>query len=66
MSRIAKKICPVTMSDEIIVIHPDPEELVVTQRKTVEGKFERVLRPRKEVKHDYCPRLFVQVWGIQL
>lgn len=55
MSKVIKKICPVTMSDEIIVTHPDPEELVITQRKTIEGKYERVLKPRKEVKNGLLP-----------
>jgi len=50
MSRTAKKICPITKSDEIIVTYLNPEELVTTQRKTIEGKYERVLKPRKEVK----------------
>ena len=55
MSRITKKICPVTVSDEIIITHPNPEELVITQRKTIEGKYERVLRPRKEAKGGLLP-----------
>lgn len=57
MSRTAKKICPITKSDEIVVTYLDPEELVTTQRKTIEGKYERVLRPRKEVRGGLSPNV---------
>jgi len=62
MSKIVKKICPVTGSDEITVTYPDPEELVISQRKTKEGKYERVLKPRKQVANGLkptfsCPQL---------
>jgi len=65
MSRITK-ICPVTVSDEIIVTHPDPEELVITQRKTTEGKYERVLKPRKEVKGGLLPEVSCPSLGIPI
>lgn len=50
MSKVVRKTCSVTGSDKIVTTYPDPEELVTTQRKTAEGKYERVLKPRKEVK----------------
>jgi len=53
--RIVKKICPVTGSDEIVVTYPDPDELVITQRKDPTGSYKRVLRPRKEVKGGLLP-----------
>lgn len=57
MNRVIKKICPITGSDEITVIYLDPEELVTTQRKTIEGKYERVLKPRKEVEGGLSPEV---------
>jgi hypothetical protein len=55
MSVIKKKTCPITCSDEIVVTFPNPNELVSTQRKTSDGKYERVLKPRKEVKKALLP-----------
>ena len=57
MNRTVKKICPVTGSDEITVTFPNPEELVMTQRKQPDGKYKRVLRPRKEVKNASLPEV---------
>jgi hypothetical protein len=62
MSKIVKKYCPVTGSDEITVTYPNPEEMVVPRRKTKEGKYERVLKPRKQVANGLkptfsCPQL---------
>jgi hypothetical protein len=57
MNRVVKKICPVTKSDEITITYLNPEELVTTQRKTIEGKYERVSRPRKEVKGGLSPEV---------
>jgi len=57
MNRVVKRICPVTKSDEITMTYLDPEELVATQRKTIEGKYERVSRPRKEVKGGLSPEV---------
>ena len=54
MSRIVKKMCPVTGVDEITVTHFDPEELVTTQRK-IDGKYKRVLKPRKQVANALKP-----------
>ena len=61
MSKTVKKICPVTGLDEITVTYPDPEELVMTQRK-IDGKYKRVLKPRKQVANALkptfsCPQL---------
>ena len=55
MSKTVKKICPVTGSDEITIEFPDPNELVITQRKRPNGKYRRVLKPRKEVKNALVP-----------
>jgi hypothetical protein len=55
MSKTVKKICPVTKMDEITIVYPDVEELVITQRKDSEGNYKRVLRPRKEVKNATLP-----------
>jgi hypothetical protein len=49
VSKLVKKICPVTGSDEIIVMYFDPEELVTSQRKLNDGKYELILKPRKQV-----------------
>jgi len=57
MSKIVRRICPITGSDEIVVTYLDPEELVMTQRKIVEGKYERVLKPRREVKGGLLPEV---------
>ncbi len=54
LSKVIKKACPVTKSN-IIITYPDPEELVLTQRKSSEGVYEKVLRPRKEVKGGLSP-----------
>ena len=56
MSRTVKKICPITRSDEITITYPDPNELVMTQRKDSNGSYKRVLRPRKEVEKATWPR----------
>ena len=48
MSEVVRKICPITKSDVIIITYPNPEELVVTQRKATEGKYEKVMKARKE------------------
>ncbi|MCK4478285.1 hypothetical protein KAU88_07145 [Candidatus Bathyarchaeota archaeon] len=56
MSRTVKKTCPITSSDEITITYPDPNELVMTQRKDSNGSYKRVLRPRKEVKNATLPR----------
>jgi hypothetical protein len=57
VNRVVKKICPITKLDEITVTYLDPEELVTTQRKTIEGKYERVSRPRKEVRGGLSPEV---------
>lgn len=54
MSKTVKKICPVTGLDEITVTYFDPEELVMTQRKK-DGKYKRVLKPRKQVANALTP-----------
>ena len=54
MSKVIRN-CPVTGSDEIIITYLDPEELFTTQRKTMEGRYARVLKPRKEVKNALLP-----------
>ena len=61
MSKIVKKLCPVTGSDEITVTYCDPEERI-TSKKFKNGKYERVLKPRKQVatglKPEFsCPQL---------
>jgi len=56
ISKIVKKICPVTGSDEITVTYFDPEESVMSQRKSKDGKYERVLKPRKQVANGLKPR----------
>ena len=56
MSKIVKKMCPVTGLDEVTVTYFDPEELVVTQRKK-DGKYERVLKPRKQVANALTPTI---------
>jgi len=56
MSKMVKKICPITMLDEITITYPDAKELVITQRKGSNGSYNRVLRPRKEVKNATLPR----------
>jgi hypothetical protein len=50
MSKIVKKICPITGSDEITIKLLDPNELVITQRKGSDGKYRRTEKPRKEVR----------------
>jgi len=55
MSKTVKKICPVTGSDEITVTHFDPEELVMSQRKRKGDKYERVLKPKKQVTNGLKP-----------
>jgi len=55
LDRAIKKTCPVTKSDIIIITYPDPEELVLTQRKSSEGRYAKVLSPRKEVKDGLLP-----------
>ena len=57
MSKFVKKICPITGSDEIAVMYLDPDELVITQRKGSDGKYRRVMRPRKEVKGGLRPEV---------
>jgi len=57
MSKVIRKICPITGSDEIVVTYPNPEELITTQRKTIEGRYERVLKPKKEVKGGLLPEV---------
>lgn len=57
MNRVEHKICPLTCSDEITIKYPDPNELVLTQRKTSEGKYEKVMRPRREVKNGLLPQI---------
>ena len=57
MSKVIRKICPITGSDEIVVTYLNPEEPVTTLRKTEEGKYERVLKPRKEVKGGLSPEV---------
>ena len=57
MNIVKRKTCPVTCSDEIVVTFLDPEELVTTQRKMPNGKYERVLKPRKEVKGGLSPEI---------
>ena len=57
MSNVVRKTCPVTLSDIIVITYPDPKEQVLTQRKNSEGKYEKVLRPQKEVKHGLIPRI---------
>ena len=55
MSKTVKKICPITNLDEITIVYPDVEELVMTQRKDSNGNYKRVLRPRKEMKNATLP-----------
>ena len=55
MSKTVKNLCPVTGSDEITIEFPDPNELVITQRKGPNGKYRRDMRPRKEVKNALLP-----------
>jgi len=50
LSKTVKKKCPITGLDEIVVTYPNPNELVATLRKTEEGKYIQILKPRKEVK----------------
>ena len=57
MSKVIRKFCPITGSDEIVVTYLNPEELVTTLRKTEEEKYERVLKPRKEVKDGLSPEV---------
>lgn len=57
MSKIKRKTCPITGSDEIVITYLDPEELVTTQRKTADGRYERILKPRKEVKNGLSPEV---------
>jgi hypothetical protein len=57
MSTVKRKTCPVTGSDEIVVTFLNPEELIVTQRKAPDGKYERVLKPRKEIKGGLLPEV---------
>jgi hypothetical protein len=57
LSEVVKKTCPVTKSDVIVITYPNPEELVVTQRKTTEGKYEKVMKARKEVKGALLPEV---------
>lgn len=57
MSKFVSKICPITGSDEITVKYPDPNELVITRRKGLDGKYERVLRSRKEVRGGLIPEV---------
>jgi hypothetical protein len=57
MSKIVKKICPVTGADEITIEYPDPNELITTQRKELNGKYRRVSRPRKEVRNALIPKI---------
>lgn len=54
---LGKKICPITGSDEIIIHFIEPEVLVLTQRKNKDGKYEKVMKPRKEVKNALLPRV---------
>lgn len=56
MSKMVKKICPITRLDKITITYPDAKELVMTQRKGSNGSYKRVLRPRKEVKNATLPR----------
>ena len=55
--RVVKTICSVTKSDEITITYLDPEESVATRRKTIDGEYERVSRPRKEVKGGLSPEV---------
>ena len=55
MRKTLKMICPVTGTDEITVTYFDPEEKVVSQRKLKDGKYERVLKPRKQVQNGLKP-----------
>lgn len=57
MSKTIKKICPVTGLDEITIEYPNPDELVITQRKQPDGKYERTLKPRKEVRNALLPKV---------
>jgi|SRR3990170_5789474 len=57
MNKIKRKTCPITGSDEIVVTYLDPEELITTQRKATDGKYERVLKPHKEVKGGLLPEV---------
>jgi hypothetical protein len=56
MVKTGKKICPVTNIDEITITYPDPQELVITQRKDSNGNYKRVSRPRRDVKKATLPR----------
>lgn len=47
--------CPVTSSDEVVITYLDPDELVMTQHKTSDGKFEKVMKPRRDVKKGLLP-----------
>jgi len=57
MGKTTKKICPVTGSDEITITYHDPDELVITQRKQPDGKYERTSKPRKEVRNALLPEV---------
>ncbi len=57
MSKTVKKICPITKLDEITIVYPDVEELIVTQRKDSNGNYKRVLRPKKEVNGGLSPEV---------
>jgi hypothetical protein len=57
MSKIIKRICPLTGSDEITIKFFDPDELVTTQRKGSDGKYGRVEKPRKEVRGGLRPEV---------
>jgi hypothetical protein len=57
LNKVVRKTCPITKSDVIVITYPDPEELVLSLRKTTEGKYEKVMKPQKEVKGGLLPRV---------
>jgi len=55
MSKTLKMICPVTGTDEITVTYFDPEERIISKKKTKDGKYKQILKPRKQVTNGLTP-----------
>ena len=64
MSKTLRKTCPITMSDKITVKFFDPNELVMTQRRGLDGKYRRVEKPRKEVRGALIPEVSCPSLGV--